>query len=106
MPRVLDPFRFVLMAVAGWMNRVFEFQLGRGGEGPRKFLGQWEGVLQTDGYQAYDDVGGPKLVQVGCWAHARRKFVDAVKLNPQDAEALKMVTRMDALFLVDREAGA
>ena len=83
---------------------VFEFQLGRGREGPRKFLGQWEGILQTDGYQAYDDVGGEKLVQVGCWAHARRKFVDAVKVNSKDAEAIKMVTRMDALFLVDRHA--
>ena len=37
---------------------VFEFQLGRGREGPKKFLGEWEGILQTDGYQAYDDVGG------------------------------------------------
>jgi transposase len=83
---------------------VFEFQLGRGRDGPKKFLGQWEGILQTDGYQAYDEVGGEKLVHVGCWAHARRKFVDAVKVNPQDAEAIKMVTRMDALFLVDRQA--
>jgi len=83
---------------------VFEFQLGRGREGPRKFLGEWEGILQTDGYQAYDDVGGEKLVHVGCWAHARRKFVDAVKVNPKDAEAIKMVARMDALFLVDRHA--
>jgi transposase len=83
---------------------VFEFQLGRGREGPRKFLGEWEGILQTDGYQAYDDVGGEKLVHVGCWAHARRKFVDAVKVNPKDGEAIKMVTRMDALFLVDRHA--
>jgi len=83
---------------------VFEFQLGRGRDGPRKFLGEWEGILQTDGYQAYDSVGGPKMVHVGCWAHARRKFVDAVKLNPQDAAAINMVTRMDALFLVDRHA--
>ena len=60
--------------------------------------------MQTDGYSAYDDVGGPKLVQVGCWAHARRKFVDAVKVNPQDAAAVAMVTRMDALFLIDRDA--
>ena len=44
------------------------------------------------------------MVHVGCWAHARRKFVDAVKVNPQDAEAVKMVIRMDALFLVDRDA--
>jgi transposase len=83
---------------------VFEFCLGRGREGPQKFLGAWEGILQTDGYQAYDHIGGPKLVHVGCWAHARRKFVDAVKLNPQDAAAVAMVTRMDALFLVDRNA--
>jgi len=83
---------------------VFDFQLGRGREGPIKFLGQWEGILQTDGYQAYDGIGGPKLVHVGCWTHARRKFVDAVKVNPQDGEAIKMVTRMDALSLVDRHA--
>ena len=60
--------------------------------------------MQTDGYSAYDDIGGPKLVHVGCWAHARRKFVDAVKVNAKDAEAVKMVLRMDALFVVDREA--
>ena len=83
---------------------VFDFCLGRGREGPRKFLGQWEGILQTDGYAAYDDIGGPRLVHVGCWAHARRKFVDAVKVNPQDGAAMAMVTRMDALFLIDRDA--
>ena len=83
---------------------VFDFQLGRGREGPKKFLGSWEGILQTDGYQVYDGVGGPKLVHVGCWSHARRKFVDAVKVNPNDPEAVKMVVRMDALFVVDREA--
>jgi transposase len=83
---------------------VFDFQLGRGREGPRKFLRAWDGILQTDGYQAYDGVGGPKLVHVGCWAHARRKFVDAVKVNQQDAAAVQMVMRMDGLFLVDRDA--
>jgi hypothetical protein len=73
-------------------------------DGPAKFLKDWNGILQTDGYQAYDQVGGPGLVHVGCWAHARRKFVDAVKVNPQDGAAIAMVTRMDALFLVDRHA--
>jgi transposase len=83
---------------------VFDFCLGRGRDGPKKFLGAWEGILQTDGYQAYDGIGGAKLVHVGCWAHARRKFVDALKVNEEDAEAAKMVVRMDALFAVDREA--
>jgi hypothetical protein len=44
------------------------------------------------------------MVHLGCWAHARRKFVDSVKVNPKDGEAIKMVTRMDALFVVDRHA--
>jgi transposase len=83
---------------------VFEFQMGRGREGPRKFLGEWEGILQTDGYQAYKGIGGAKLVHVGCWAHARRKFVDAVKVNPKDERAIAMVLRMDALFAVERDA--
>jgi transposase len=38
---------------------VFDFQLGRGRDGPAKFLKDWNGILQTDGYQAYDQVGGP-----------------------------------------------
>ena len=85
---------------------VFDFQLGRGRDGPAKFLKDWNGILQTDGYQAYDQIGGPRLLHVGCWAHARRKFVDAVKVNPKDGAAIAMVTRMDALFLVDRHARA
>jgi len=48
---------------------VFDFCLNRGREGPKRFLGEWEGILQTDGYQAYEGVGGPKIVHVGCWAH-------------------------------------
>lgn len=83
---------------------VFEFQMGRGRDGPKKFLGQWEGILQTDGYQAYDRIGGARMVHAGCWAHARRKFVDAIKVNRDDAEATKMVIRMDAIFCIDRQA--
>lgn len=83
---------------------VFDFCLGRSREGPKQFLGGWEGILQTDGYQGYDKIGGPKLVHAGCWAHARRYYIDAVKVNPNDADAIAMVKRMDALFLVDRRA--
>ena len=80
---------------------VFDFRMGRGREGPKEFLGQFEGILQTDGYIAYDRVGGPKLVHAGCWAHSRRKFFDAVKLNPKDAAAVRMVKRIDELFGID-----
>jgi hypothetical protein len=59
-----------------------------GREGPREFLGQFEGILQTDGYVAYDQVGGPKMVHAACWAHARRKFYEAAKLNPAKRHAV------------------
>jgi len=80
---------------------VFDFCLGRGREGPNKFPGQFGGILQTDGYVAYEGVGGPKVVHAGCWAHARRKFFDAVQLNPDDAAAARIVKRIDELFAID-----
>ena len=83
---------------------VFDFRMGRDRDGPRKFLGRWEGILQSDGSKAYDGIGGPGLRHVGCWAHARRKFVDAVKLNPRDENAVRMVALMDALFRIEAEA--
>jgi len=83
---------------------VFDFCLGRGREGPKEFLGQFAGILQTDGYVAYEKVGGPKLVHAGCWAHSRRKFFDAVKLNPNDVVATRLVKRIDELFGIDAVA--
>jgi transposase len=50
-------------------NVVFDFQLGRGREGPKNFLAGYNGILQTDGYAAYDKVGGDKVVRAACWAH-------------------------------------
>jgi len=85
---------------------VFDFRLGRGREGPKHFLGQFEGILQSDGYAAYEKVGGPKIVHACCWAHSRRKFVDAVKLNPRDAVATRIVMRIDDLFAIDAQARA
>jgi len=83
---------------------VFDFRLGRGRDGPKQFLGQFEGLLQTDGYAAYDQIGGPKIVHACCWSHAERYFSEAVQLNPQDPVATAIVTRIDELFAIDAEA--
>ncbi|MCW5796847.1 MAG: IS66 family transposase, partial [Nitrospira sp.] len=83
---------------------LFDFQMGRGREAPKRMLRDFAGILQTDGYAAYDKVGAPGIVQAACWAHARRKFVEALKLNAKDAEAARIVSRMDALFAIDAEA--
>jgi hypothetical protein len=40
---------------------VFDFRLGRGRDGPKRFLGQFDGILQTDGYAAYDQVGSHRV---------------------------------------------
>jgi transposase len=83
---------------------VFDFRMGRGREGPVKFLGPFKGILQTDGYAAYDRAGGVGMVHAACWAHARRKVFDALKLSPEDRVAAHLATRINELFAIDAEA--
>ena len=83
---------------------IFDFQLGRGREGPKRFLGNFNGILQTDGYSGYDRVGGPKLIHAGCWAHARRYFFQAVEAHPDDRAAIGLVATIDELFAIDAQA--
>lgn len=85
---------------------VFDFRLGRGREGPKQFLGEFAGILQTDGYVAYDKVGGPGMVHAACWAHARRQFFEALQLRPGDVAATRVVVAIDDLFAIDAEARA
>jgi transposase len=84
---------------------IFDFQMGRGRQGPAHFLDKFEGILQTDGYVSYvRGVGGPKMVHAACWSHSRRGFVDAIKLNKLDAASISIVERMDQLFAIDARA--
>ena len=83
---------------------VFDFRMGREREGPKRFLGNFEGILQSDGYGAYDHVGGARIVHAGCWAHARRKFFEAIKLNPKDQTSIRIVAQIDELFAIDEKA--
>jgi transposase len=83
---------------------VFDFRMGRQREGPKRFLGNFEGILQTDGYAAYDQVDGAKIVDAACWAHTRRKFFQAVELNPKDQRAIAIVAQIDELFGLDAQA--
>jgi len=83
---------------------VFDFRLGRDRAGPKYFLQDFHGLLQTDGYQAYDKVGGSGMVHAACWTHARRGFANVVKLNPRDLAASRVVEQIQELFAVDAEA--
>jgi transposase len=83
---------------------VFDFRMGREREGPKLFLGNFEGILQSDGYGAYDHIGGEGIVHSACWAHARRKFFDAIKLNPKDQISIRIVAQINELFAIDAQA--
>ena len=85
---------------------VFDFQLGRGRDGPKKFLGGFNGILQTDGYAAYDKVGGPRLVHGACWSHSRRKFYEAHQVSPGESVAKGIVLLINDLFGIDAAARA
>ena len=84
---------------------VFDFRMNRAREGPKQFLGAFTGILQSDDYVAYErGLGAPGMVHACCWSHARRHFVDAVKLNKQDSGSLCAIELMDKLFLIDAQA--
>jgi len=82
---------------------IFDFTLNRGRDGPKYFLRDYEQVLLADGYGGYDGVvGGNAITRAGCWAHARRKLVDAEKVAPEIArEAVDLV---GDLFRVEKQA--
>jgi transposase len=59
----------------------YRYAPGRGHEHARRFLGPFDGYLQSDGYEAYDAaLKGSSIKHVACWAHVRRKFFEADKV--------------------------
>jgi transposase len=72
-------------------------------DGPAKFLQGFQGYLQCDAYPGYDGLfADGRIVEVACWAHARRKFVEAEKSSP--ALAHEAVARIRQLYAVEHEA--
>jgi len=82
---------------------VFDFTLNRGRDGPKYFLRDYSEVLLADGYGGYNGVvAGNQITRAGCWAHLRRKIIDAEKAAPEIArEAVEMV---GALYAVEKLA--
>jgi len=82
---------------------VFDFQMGRGRAGPREFLKNFRGKLQSDGYAAYAELA-EGILHVGCLAHARRGFVDALKVAPNDPLPAEVIERIGKLYAVEEQA--
>lgn len=82
---------------------VFDFKMGRGREGPLKFLNGFRGILQTDGYAAYNRLGDG-IVYAACWSHARRQFHRAHLLMPNDPVPLEILNLIKELYRVEAQA--
>ena len=87
---------------------VFEYQPTRAGTHPKAFLRDFSGHLHVDGYAAYDNI--PNVTLVGCWAHARRNFIDALAAIPASARrpgssplAQQGLNFCNRLFAIERD---
>lgn len=68
-------------------NVLYQYHPGRAGEIANTFLRDYQGAVQTDGYSGYNFLDNKKgVIHVGCWAHARRKFMEAEKARPKNAK--------------------
>ncbi len=67
---------------------VYDFTMSRRRDGPQQFLQTFRGYLHADAYAGYDAIflgSKNKIIEVACWAHARRKFFDARNNYPREA---------------------
>ena len=98
-----DPDRTALPAIV-----IFDYQLGRAGTHPRAFLDGWAGSLMVDDYVGYkrlfaerDAQGRVNVIELGCVAHARRKFFELHAANASPI-ALEAIERIKALYEIER----
>ncbi|MCA8985884.1 MAG: IS66 family transposase [Planctomycetaceae bacterium] len=94
-----------LWAYVSRHGTVFDTTPDRSRAGPLNFLDGFRGYLQCDAYAGYDELfrrSQGTVIEVGCWAHARRKFVEAEKTSPRAAH--EAVARIKQLYAIEHEA--
>lgn len=83
--------------------RYFEYQPGRSGVYPQKFLEGYKGYIHTDAYRGYEKVAG--ITRCMCWSHLRRYFVDALPKDVKSPEATipsEAIHRINKLFKIEQ----
>jgi transposase len=77
---------------------VYDFTENRKRDGPARFLAKYAGYVQADAFSGYDGIytgSGGQILEVACWAHARRKFFEARSSSPAEASLiLQMIRRL------------
>ena len=84
---------------------IFRYSPSRAGSVASELIGDFQGVLQTDGYAGYNALGEREgIVHAGCWAHVRRKFVDIQKAGGQRGTSQEVLDHIAALYAVEKKA--
>lgn len=83
---------------------LYDYDASRSGQVPKRLLEGFGGVLLTDGYEAYKAaVDAHSLTHAGCWAHVRRKFEEARKVQAQpDSRARVALDHIGQLYAIER----
>lgn len=85
---------------------LYDYQLSRKAEHPKQFLEGWSGYLHADGYDGYHKLP-ERIAVVGCWAHLRRKFDEALKIVPEKGREASLAfigkRYCDRLFALEHE---
>jgi transposase len=85
----------------------FFYSADRQARHPAEHLASYAGLMQADAYAGFNGLYDAKrkpgpIIEVACWAHARRKFFDLARLDKAPI-AIEAVKRIDALFAIERE---
>jgi len=84
-------------------RHAYDFTDSRKRDGPMAVLGGYKGAIHADAYPCYDQLFLPDgATEVACWAHTRRKFVEAEVCEPELAK--EAIERIGDLYAVEREA--
>jgi transposase len=84
---------------------IFEYDQSRGKAVVNETLENYQGILQSDGYSGYNGMREKAgVIQLGCWAHCRRKFVEIIKLTNKTGTAHEMVGLIRKLYEIEEKA--
>ena len=86
---------------------IYDYSTQRCARVAEDFLGDFKGILQSDGYSGYKSVAKHKqntIKNAGCWAHVRRKFVEITKASKHPTIALTIIEQIKALYAIEKQA--
>ena len=80
----------------------YQYELTKSGKVAQEIIGNYKGIVVTDGFGAYRRIlKPPNVLLAGCWAHVRRRFYDSIDTSE---EATEIVSIIDKLFDIEHKA--